>query len=128
MSTIVVTLDSLTNPRSTAQTSSFTIETSDEEGNTIEYINSGVTIIMTHLNELIGFRCEPIDGTNGATTQYLVTITANSPYVDGDRVIFTFPPEITFSGTTTCSAGTANTAVSCSLSGSTLTTTINTFS
>ena len=67
-SEIVVTIDSLTNPRSTATTSSFIIETTDADDNPIENANSLVTITMTSQNELLGFTADPVDTTNGITT------------------------------------------------------------
>lgn len=50
----------------------------------------------------------PQNGTTGATTQYGVVITSNTPILDGDQFQLTFPPEITLPSTSylSCSGNT----------------------
>ena len=125
---LTITLDGLINPRSFTTSSSFQIVTYDSSGNPIEYADTGLTVTMTTMSTLDTFRVEPVSLVNGATTDYKVTVVAKTPYEDGDKVIFTFPPEISYAATPVCAGGVLTTTVTCSTAGNQVTATITAFS
>ena len=107
----------LVNPRSTAETSSFDILTTDADSYSIEQVKEDVTTIMTSTPLITSFTVTPASFITGETTAYTFTVTPKIPIISTDFISFYFPDEITLPTTISCAAGTALTAVSCTKSG-----------
>ena len=77
---------------------------------------------MTTTPELTVYTVTPSSYVTGASSNYKFTLQSTIPQYTGDKVIMTFPADITL-GSLTCTAGTSLVGVSCSKSGSTVTAT-----
>lgn len=73
---------------------------------------------MTSINVMTNFQVIPQSYINGATTNYKIIVTPSVPMVSGDKLQFTFPPEVTVPSSISCSTSTLVSSVSCSNSGS----------
>ena len=75
--------------------------------------DTGITVTMTDTPDLESFIVTPLSSVNGEETDYKITVKSPIPHLDGDKVEFTFPSEITLPGSISCSAGTNVADVSC---------------
>lgn len=110
----------LRNPRTTAETSSFQIYTFDSIGNPIEMGITDITAKMTIAPDMTSFTATPSIFINGEVTTYTIDAVSVIPHITNDKMIFTFPTEISLTSVS-CTIGTSVTTVLCSKSGNTLT-------
>lgn len=68
-----VTCSGLTNPRSTATTSSGSIYTTDSSGYAIESATTGITTTMTSTPSMTSFSVTPSSYVNGASNSYKIS-------------------------------------------------------
>lgn len=108
------------NPMSLKPTVSAIAATSDDGGYSIDNVSTGLTLTMTTINELNSFNISPSSTTNGAVCDYTFTINSESPLRSTDKITFTFPSQITPPLVPSCSDGTNVSAVTCSVTGTTL--------
>ena len=83
------------NPVSTATTSSFSITTYDSTGNQIDTKTSGITVVMTSVNQFTSVGLTLGSYVNGATNTYTFTFVASSPISDGNYILITVPSSVT---------------------------------
>jgi hypothetical protein len=112
-----IILGGFINPRTTAVTSSFEVSSFDTDGYAIEALTTGITTQMASFPDLTSFTVTPSSQINGASNDYKITVLAVIPILSTDKLIFTFPSEITLPSSISCGTGTLITAVSCSASG-----------
>ena len=117
--TLTATVPGVTNLRYVGTSSTFTIQTTDSAGNTIDIATTG-PVVNTVTARSITSGSISIDNApvlNGETDSYVVTITPSTALVVGDRITLTFPTMLTVSSSATCSAVLGFTGVSCSIVG-----------
>lgn len=110
---LTVTLSGLRNPRTTAPSSTFTVSTKDSSGYAIASQTTGITVTMTTIPNLNSFAAVQADGTNGVSNVYTFTVNSPIPHYSTDKILFTFPTEITGPSSPTCTASTNVATVVC---------------
>ena len=83
------------NPVSMATTSSFSVQTYDSSGYSIDYRNSGITVAMTSVNQFTSIGLTLGSYVNGATNTYTFSFVASSPISDGNYIFMTVPSTVT---------------------------------
>jgi hypothetical protein len=63
---------------------------------------------MVRPGELSEFLVTPQSFNIGATTDYKFSVTSNTPMLNGDRLTFAFPLEVTFGNSPTCTVMSEN--------------------
>lgn len=117
---------SITNPRSTKPSSTFTFSTETSDGYQIEQITSGVTVTMTSVNAFTSISLSSSSLVNSASNNLTFTLLSPSQLIDGDKLSITFPTQVTLPTSFTCTGVTnLDSSLTCSLSSRTLTITMN---
>ena len=101
--TLSFNMSGITNPVSTATSSSFTYTTLDSSNFQIDTRSSGITVAMLNTTEFSNITLASNSTTNSETATYTFTFIASSPLVDGDQIFMQIPSSITPPTTTTCS-------------------------
>ena len=101
--TLSFSMTGVTNPVSTATSSSFTYTTLDSSNFQIDTRSSGITVTMLTTNEFSSITLASNSTTNSETATYTFNFIASSPLVDGDQIFMQIPSSITPPTTTTCS-------------------------
>ncbi|CAI2372672.1 unnamed protein product [Moneuplotes crassus] len=123
----------LRNPRVTGTTSSLSVTISDSSGNLINSLSTGFTLTIDSVENFQNFNIQSTETNriNGAFNAYIVRITAQTPSIDGDKVILVFPESITFPASNSdlsCNAGTNVVTITCTMNSSSKTITATTIS
>jgi len=95
---VVISFPGLRNPRNQGPSSSFTITTTDSSSNIIDTQNSGFIVTMSSVADLqnVAIQNTQTVKINGVFDPYQVFITAQTPTVDGDKVVIVFPTDMDF--------------------------------
>lgn len=72
------------------------IETISTEDYVIDAGGTDITVVMDTMNALTGVEIEPQSLINGAITDYLLRIDTFVFLKDGDRILITNPPSVSF--------------------------------
>jgi hypothetical protein len=113
-----VNIGGLRNPRTTATTSTFQVATYDSSGYKIAEKTTGITTAMTITPDIPSFAVTPASVINGASNSYTISVTSPIPLLNTDKLVMTFPSEITMTTPSPlCSTGTNVLTVTCTRTG-----------
>lgn len=76
-----------------------------------------IHVAMNITPDIIDFDVTPSSDVNGAINDYKISTLSPIPHFDDDKLIFTFPPEVTVFPNMSCTAGSNVKSVTCELDG-----------
>jgi hypothetical protein len=88
-----MTIGGAVNPRTTAKTGDFTIETFDSKGNQIDK-GYNTSTRMTQVNKIKNMSVQSGSQENGVFTDYTFSLQTNYPLSPGDVLSYKFPSDI----------------------------------
>ena len=91
------TIDGITNPRSTASSSSFQVSVYDSSGYDQYEITSGVTVQVSEVSDFASISLDTASQVNGDTTNYKFSITLSNQLQASDIIRVTAPGTVTIS-------------------------------